>query len=187
MRKRKISGLKIFSLLSVALLSLAFVVQPVSLPSAEAACKPVKPTGKTVGRIAVGNVDMPIKQFTYPAGGIMEPQATTLSAAVSLRHMPLSSQLGTSVITWHKDYNRCVNELNIFFDRKVGSRFDLTDENGDVQSYRVTKKLEVKKGDYKKSWFTLVGPRQLTLVTCTGKFRNGHYEDNLVVIATKIS
>ena len=187
MRRRKISSIKAITAISVVLLSLAFVVQPVGQPTVEAACKPVKPKGKTVGRIVVGNVDMPIKPFTYPSGGIMEPQATTLSAGVSLRHMPLSSQLGTSVITWHRDYNRCVNELNIFFDRKVGSQFEITDENGEVQSYRVTKRLQVKKGDYKKSWFTLVGPRQLTLVTCTGKFRNGHYEDNLVVIATKIS
>jgi hypothetical protein len=73
------------------------------------------------------------------------------------------------------------------FERKIGSRFEIIDENGEKQTYKVTKKLEVKKGDYKKSWFTLVGPRQLTLVTCTGKFVNGHYDKNLVVIATKVS
>jgi hypothetical protein len=184
--RRRVLGQRTFALVSGALLTLTFVIQPIGQPSTEAACKPVTPKGKTVGRIEVGKVNMPIKAFTYPAGGIMEPQATTLSAGVSLRHMPLSSQLGTSVVTWHRDYNGCVNELNIFFERKVGSRFEISDENGVSQSYRVIKKLEVKKGDYKKSWFTLVGPRQLTLVTCTGKFKNGHYEDNLVVIAVRV-
>jgi sortase (surface protein transpeptidase) len=184
--REKVTSVKALSGFIVAILALAFAIQPVSQPHAEAACKPVKPKGKTVGRVSVGDVDMSIKAFNYPAGGVMEPQATTVSAGLSKRHMPLSSQLGTSVITWHKDYNGCDNRLNTFFYKKVGDRFTITDENGDTQRFRVTKKLEVKKGDYKKSWFTLVGPRQLTLVTCTGRFKNGHYEDNLVVIATKI-
>ena len=185
-RRKKFSGTKTLSLVAVSVLALTLVVQPISQPAADAACKPVKPKGKTVGRIEVGNVDMPIKAFTYPAGGVMEPQPTTLSAGLSMRHMPLSSQLGTSVITWHKDYNGCENKLNTFFNRKVGDRFSITDENGETQNFKITRKLTVKKGDYRKSWFTLVGPRQLTLVTCTGKFRNGHYEDNLVLLATKI-
>ena len=186
-RRRRLSTTKHLAIIATALMSLALIVVPVAQPDANAACKPVKPSGKTVGRIKVGNVDMPIKSFTYPLGGVMEPQNSTLMAGLSDRHMPLSSDLGTSVLTWHKDYNGCVNKLNIMFDRKVGSTFEITDENGDVQRYQVTKKLEVKKGDYKKSWFTLVGPRQLSLFTCTGKFSNGHYEKNLVVIATKIS
>lgn len=186
-RRRIKSGKARMATISTVLMGLALIVVPLAQPTADAACKPVKATGKTVGRIEVGNVDMPIKSFSYPLGGVMEPQKSTLAAGVSRRHMPLSSNLGTSVITWHKDYSGCVNELNIMFDRKVGSTFAITDENGDVQRYKVTKKLEVRKGDYRKSWFTLVGPRQLTLVTCTGKFSNGHYEKNLVIIATKIS
>jgi len=185
-RRRRTSIVKAFSLVSATALALTLVVHPISQPAADAACKPVKPKGKTIGRIDVGNVDMPIKAFTYPAGGVMEPQPTTLSAGLSMRHMPLSSQLGTSVITWHKDYNGCDNQLNTFFYKKVGDRFSITDENGDTQRFKVSRKLIVRKGDYKKSWFTLVGPRQLTLVTCTGRFKNGHYEDNLVLLATKI-
>ena len=186
-RRRRALGYKNLVVIVTTLLALTLVAQPVGQEVADAACKPVKATGKTIGRIKVGKVDMPIKSFTYPAGGVMEPQKSTLMAGLSDRHMPLSSDLGTSVITWHKDFNGCVNELNIMFDRKVGSTFEITDENGEVQRYKVTKKLEVKKGDYKKSWFTLVGPRQLSMFTCTGRFSKGHYENNLVVIATKVS
>lgn len=186
-RKRMRKGNKSFAGIAAVLMGLSLVVVPIAQPSADAACKPVKPTGKTVGRIKVGSVNMPIKAFTYPEGGVMEPQKSTLLAGLSMRHMPLSSDLGTSVITWHKDYSGCVNELNIMFDRKIGSTFQITDENGDIQRYEITRKLEVKKGNYKKSWFTLVGPRQLAMFTCTGKFSNGHYEKNLVVIATKVS
>lgn len=129
---------------------------------------------------------MPIKAFTYPAGGVMEPQKTTLSAGVSQRHMPLSSNIGTSVITWHVNYAGCWNALNVLTMKKIGTTFKVTDENGKTLKYRIDKKVVVKKGNYKKSWFTLVGPRQLALFTCTGGFVNGHYKDNWVLIATPV-
>ncbi len=149
-------------------------------------CVPVKPTGKTVGTISVGNLDMPIKPFMYPAGGVMEPQKSTQMAALSQRHMPLSSTLGTSVIVWHVDYAGCVNPLNVITKRSVGSTFSIVDENGDTQKYKITQKTQVQKGRYKKEWFTLIGPRQLLLATCTGAFANGHYKDNLILIAVPV-
>ena len=152
--------------------------------SANAAkCKPVRPTGKTVGGISVGNLDMPIKSFNYPAGGIMEPQKSTLMAAVSQRHMPLSSTLGTSVIVWHVDYAGCINALNVITKRSIGSTFSIVDENGDTTRYKIKMKQDVVKGKYKKEWFTLIGPRQLLLATCTGAFANGHYKENTIIIA----
>lgn len=156
-------------------------------PNDQGKCKPRKPTGTTVGRISVGNVSLPIKAFNYPAGGVMEPQKTTLAAGVSQRHMPLSSNIGTSVITWHVNYSGCDNALNVFTKKKVGTTFTVKDETGVTTEYRIDKKVVVKKGSYEKSWFTLVGPRQLTLVTCTGQFKNGHYKDNYVLIATPVN
>ena len=156
-------------------------------PNDQSRCKPVKPKGTTVGTISVGNVKMPIKAFTYPAGGVMEPQKTTLAAGVSQRHMPLSAEIGTSVITWHVNYSGCWNALNVLTMKKVGTIFKVTDENGKTVKYRIDKKVVVKKGNYKKSWFTLVGPRQLALFTCTGGFVNGHYKDNWVLIATPVN
>ena len=152
--------------------------------SANAAkCAPVKPTGKTVGTIGVGSLKMPIKSFNYPAGGVMEPQKSTLMAAVSERHMPLSSTLGTSVIVWHVDYAGCIHSLNVLTTKKVGSTFSIVDEKGQTKRYKIAQKFEVNKGKYKREWFTLIGPRQLLLATCTGAFANGHYKKNSILIA----
>lgn len=173
------------SLSAIALVVSALLV--VTPSNAAPKCDAVKPKGKTIGTIEVGNVKQPIKAFNYPAGGVMEPQGTTLAAGLSLRHMPLNSTLGTSVITWHVNYKGCWSPLNVFMSREVGTTFRITDEDGVVTRYRVDRKLVVKKGDYRKSWFQLIGPRQLALFTCTGEFRNGHYVDNMVFIATPIS
>lgn len=182
MHRRKRCERSIYSFV----ITLALVVAPISTTVSAAACIPAAPKGKTVGTIKAGAIKMPIKAFNYPAGGIMEPQGTTLAAGLSKRHMPLNSTLGTSVITWHVNYNGCWNALNVFMTEKKGFTFQVTDENGDTRKYRVTEKLVVKKGKYKKSWFTLIGPRQLALFTCTGAFRNGHYEENMVFIATPV-
>lgn len=114
----------------------------------------------------------------------MEPQGTTLAAGLSLRHMPLDSKLGTTVITWHVNYNGCWSPLNVLMGKEEGFVITLEDEDGVRTKYKIEKKLVVKKGDYKKSWFTLIGPRQIALFTCTGTFTKGHYEKNMVFIAT---
>lgn len=167
-------------------LAIGITFVPLALSTSAAACVPVKPTGKSVGTLSVGKLKMPIKAFNYPAGGIMEPQGTTLAVGLSKRHMPLSSQLGTSVLTWHVNYNGCWSPLNVLMGKSEGYIFSIKDENGDTTKYRVDKKVVVKKGDYKKSWFTLVGPRQVALFTCTGTFIRGHYDKNMVFIATPI-
>lgn len=168
----------------VSILLLATVLIPVSQESTAATkCKPVKPNGQAVGRIVVGDVNMPIIPFTYPAGGVMEPQKSTEMLAMSLRHMPLSSTLGTTVLAWHVNFNGCNNDLNTLVYKDVGDRFSITDETGKTTTYRITRKTTVKKGDYKKSWFSLVGPRKLAMFTCSGAFVNGHYVNNDVIIA----
>ena len=103
---------------------------PTALTVSNAACVQVKPTGKTVGTIKAGNVSMPIKSFTYPAGGIMEPQKSVLAAGLSKRHMPLNSTLGTSVITWHINFKGCWNKLNLLMSKKKGFVFTIIDEDG---------------------------------------------------------
>lgn len=167
---------------SAALIGALFVVTNTN--AVAAGCEPVKPTGKTVGQIQAGNVSMPIKSFTYPAGGIMEPQKSTLMAAVSNRHQPLSATMGTSVIAWHVNYAGCNNALNVLTTKDVGFTFKVTDEKGKTTSYKIDKKILVKKGNYQQSWFDLIGPRKLTLATCTGAFKDGHYVSNWIILAS---
>lgn len=172
-------------ILGLALVA-GMTLAPSALTISAAACKPVKPKGKTIGTITAGNVKMPIKAFNYPAGGVMEPQGTTLAAGLSLRHMPLNATLGTTVITWHVNYNGCWSPLNVLMGKDEGFVFTLRGEDGVKTKYKIEKKLIVKKGDYKKSWFTLIGPRQVALFTCTGTFIRGHYDKNMVFIATPV-
>ena len=177
---------KLIALLAIFSLALASQVAISSSSTAAPKCKPVKALGKTVGKITIGKLVMPIKAFNYPAGGIMEPQASTLMAGLSERHMPLSSNVGTSVVVWHVNYNGCWNNLNILMSKKKGFKFSLTDENGKTTKYVLNKKLVVTKGKYQKDWFNLIGPRQIAMFTCTGAFKNGHYTQNMVFIATPV-
>ena len=165
-------------------IGVAFSLSPISQTTSLAACKPVKPIGTPIGTVNVGASKMPIVPFSYPAGGVMEPQKTTEALFMSLRHMPLSSSIGTSVLVWHINANGCWSNLNFLIgDEKVGTRFKITDETGVTKSYRISEISIVQKGKYKKSWFTLVGPRKLALFTCSGAFVDGHYVDNKVIIA----
>lgn len=172
--------LKLTSITSVALLAAALLIP---IESASAACVQTKATGKTVGEVKVGSLSMPIKPFNYPAGGIMEPQKSVQMAALSQRHMPLDSTMGTSVLVWHVNYAGCVNPLNVLTKKSVGFKFQVKGDNNRVISYKITNIYKVKKGNYKESWFNLIGPRQLLLATCGGSFVNGHYQENVVIIA----
>lgn len=175
---------KMLNVFSAFLIGIAISLSPISHAPTLAACKPVKPKGTPVGTVNVGTSKMPIVPFSYPAGGVMEPQKTTEALFMSLRHMPLSSSMGTSVLAWHINANGCWSDLNFLIgDEKVGSRFRITDETGVTKTYRITDISVVKKGKYKKSWFTLVGPRKLALFTCSGAFVDGHYVNNKVIIA----
>lgn len=184
---------KAFSQRSVRTISIAasiFLTASLSIfaieSSGAASCTPVKSTGKAVGSISLGSVTVPIKSFNYPAGGVMEPAPNTTAAGLSARHMPLSSKVGSSIIVWHRDYQGCVHALNAFMNKNVGATFSITDESGLSTKYRLKMVKVISKGDYKESWFDLIGPRQIVMVTCTGVFKSGHYEKNMVFIATPV-
>lgn len=172
------------SFLVVLLMLVTFILVPASQnANAASACKPVKPIGKSVGKIDIGSAVMPIIPFTYPAGGVMEPQKTTEMMAMSARHMPLSSSIGTTVLAWHVNFNGCNSDLNALTYKEVGYKFKITDENGVTRTYKISQMTTVKKGAYKASWFSLVGPRKIAMFTCSGSFVNGHYVNNFVILA----
>ena len=165
---------------------IAGIVVGTSNQASAAGCTPIKATGKSAGTISIGSLSMPIKAFNYPAGGIMEPAKNTTAAGLSERHMPLSSKVGTSVVVWHRDYQGCTHPLDVFMSKTRGTRFSLTDENGITLTYKLTTVGVITKGLYKPEWFDLIGPRQIVMFTCTGVFKSGHYEKNMVFIATPV-
>lgn len=156
-------------------------------PSANAAsCPDPKKDGKTIGKVVVGKVVADVKYIDYEAGGYVDPPNSPLSVGLSIRHMPLYSPIGSSLLVWHVNYKGCVGKLNVLNDKKPGFKFSIIDEKGFKQSFKISEKVQVKKGRYKAEWFQLNGPRQLTLVTCIGKVVNRHYQDNLVIIAVPV-
>lgn len=172
-------------LLPFVLISSLLVGLPAASASA-ASCPDPKKDGKTIGNVVFGSVVSDIKSVSYPAGGELEPPRSPNNVGLSARHMPLSSPVGSSILTWHVNYNGCVGRLNVLATKGIKAKFTVIDEKGFRQDYVVSKVLRVKKGDYKAEWFRLDGARQLVLVTCTGRVINGHYDQNLVLIANPV-
>lgn len=167
--------------------SIFFVATVPLVANSAPVCPPSKSDGKTIGKIQVDGTVVNIKELSYPKGGTLLPPRSPLNVGLSKRHMPLSADLGTSLLTWHVNYNKCQGKLNVINDEEVGFEFDVIDENGDSKSYKIIEKLTVKKGKYDSEWFDLAGPRRLLLVTCTGKVVNGSYLKNLVIIAEPLN
>lgn len=113
----------------------------------------------------------------------MDPPSSPANAGVSARHNPLSATSGSSIVTWHVNYNGCAGALNPITKKDIGFTFSIKDEKGESTKYKIVENYTVPKGSYLPEWFELTGPRQIVLVTCTGKFVKGHYQDNLVLIA----
>lgn len=172
------------ALIILAISSLFWAIFPSQLASA--AQKNCDSTAgyKTVGTLQLGKIKLPVVPFTYPKGGIMDPPATTAVAAISTRHASINSISGSQIILWHRDYNGCIGKLNTLVGKSVGKTFTITDPKRKTISYTIRKTFTVNVGEYKKEWFLLNGLPQVVLVTCTGKFVNGHHTQNFVAIAT---
>lgn len=173
----------------VALLTLTACVAagvPNSFTSSAAArgvCPNPARDGVTIGKVGVGSTVVDVKSVNYPAGGQLDPPASPLNVGVSARHAPLSATVGSSILVWHINYSGCTGKLNVLMDKKKGFTFSVVDENGESKRYSITSVIRTPKGKYRPEWFRLDGPRQLVFVTCIGVVVNGHYKDNLVIIA----
>ena len=175
--------MKRFAGLTISLALISNLLIGFATPASAAVCPDPKKDGKTIAKVKVGKLSVDVKYVDYPAAGVMDPPDSPLNVGLSIRHMPLTSPIGSSLLVWHINYKGCVGKLNPIMDKKVGSKFSIVDEKGFTQSFKITKKLQVKKGKYNEDWFALNGPRQLVLVTCIGKIVNRHYEDNYVIFA----
>jgi hypothetical protein len=179
--------MKRFASLSVSLALIGNLLFSLAPSAIAAGCPDPKKDGKTIGKVVVGKTNTDVKYVDYEAGEALDPPNSPLNVGLSIRHMPLSSPIGSSLLVWHINYKGCEGKLNILNDKKIGFKFSIVDEKGFKQEFKISKKFQVKKGKYKSEWFQLNGPRQLTLVTCIGKVVNHHYEDNLVIIAVPLN
>jgi hypothetical protein len=131
----------------------------------------------------MGKSKVEIKRVDYPKSGVLDPPKSPEFAGISIRHQPLSSIEGSSIIVWHVSYHGCKGRLNMISEAPLKTKFTVTDEKGVNTQYQVVKNMIIKVGAYQADWFRLNGPRQLVFVTCAGKVVNGHHTQNQVVIA----
>lgn len=175
---------KSFRLLLVLLISLS--LSGVGSSAHAVVCPPTNLDGNTVASISIGKTAVPIKRVDYPKSGVLDPPRSPQFAGVSIRHRPLSSIQGSSLIVWHYTYNGCKGTMNPLLDMPRKGQIEVVDEKGKKTKYQISKKMVVDIGKYDADWFRLNGSRQLVFVTCTGKVVNGKFTKNAVVIATPL-
>lgn len=149
-----------------------------------AKCPPTNKDGKTIGYIEVGKTKVDVKYVDYPKSGVLDPPVSPLFAGVSIRHQPLSSIQGSSLIVWHISYSGCQGKLNVITKAPLKTKFTVIDEKGVKTRYEISKNFMVPVGKYQADWFRMNGSRQLVFVTCAGKVVKGHHTSNQIVIAT---
>lgn len=148
-----------------------------------AVCPPASVGGPAVGRISVAGVTVPIKMVSMTVDGALEAAGSNVIASVVSDYQGLDAKRGTTVLLWHSRYGLgCDGALNVFFARRVGTAFTVMNARGVPRRYVIRATATVLKGDYKAAWFRTDGPRQLTLVTCTGLV-NDVFTQNYVITA----
>lgn len=142
--------------------------------------------GRTVGRVRFDGISVPVKSTSYRRGGVFAPAPSAKIAGVSTRHQPLNATEGTTFIGWHVRYGAgCYGTLNPLIAKPVGYQFTTTDATGQATVWEITERHLINKGDQRRAWFTLNGPRQLVMATCAG-FKNGKFRKNYVIIAKPV-
>lgn len=165
--------------LALSLLLLA----PAGAASTPKACPPASVGGKAVGKIIVGPVTVAIKQVRQGKDGSLDSVATNRVASVVREWQPLNAKSGTTVLLWHSRYGvGCDGTLNVLLSKTVGDTFVVVDAKGARRTYEIAAVNEVPKGEYWDDWFRWDGPRQITLVTCTGLV-GGVFTRNHVITA----
>lgn len=172
---------------SIAALAVALVFLALPMPAASASpCPPATAGGQPIGWITVGDERVPIKPVDLSRGGALDPPPSNRVAGASVRHAPLASSTGTSVITWHVRYGQgCPGRLNELIDLPIGSNFDVETKDGQTTRYAITGRDVVRRGAHRAEWFDQEGPRRLSLFTCAGLV-NGRYTKTMVVFAEPV-
>ncbi len=157
---------------SLALLT-AITANPVLASTPAAACPPASVGGAAVGSITVGSLTVPVKAVRMAPDGGLDAAPSNRVASVVVDYRSIKAVSGTTVLLWHSRYGvGCNGTLNVLFHKRAGFRFNVTDAAGTTHHYVISAAHTVVKGAYQAAWFRMGGPRQLTLITCTGLISN---------------
>lgn len=168
---------------SIALVLSPTVPAQALAPASAKACPPASVGGKAVGKFVLGAITVPIKTVRMSKDGSLDSVASAKVASVVTDWQPLNAKMGTTVILWHSRYGvGCDGTLNPLMEQRVGDTFKVVDAKGVARTYEIAAINVVAKGKYWDDWFRWDGPRQLTLVTCTG-LKDGVFTQNHVISA----
>ena len=156
-------------------------------PVHAANCPPASVGGPTIGTITAGGISVPIKPVTFKPGGTLRPPNTNQAVGVSTLNAPLDASEGTTVMAWHVRFGRgCPGTLNPLLDLPIGATFTITPKGSPAREYRIVRKREVPKGQYRAQWFTPIGPRRVALFTC-GDLRYEKFHSTIGIFAKLVN
>jgi hypothetical protein len=170
-----------FAFIIVVFLPMVFVA-----PASAANCPPATVGGPAIGSITAGGAKVPIKPVTYVPGGTLRPPDTAKAVGLSTLNAALDAEQGTAVLAWHVRYGKgCFGSLNTLLKMPIGSTFTVQVKESVAREYRITRRIEVPKGRYKKEWFSPDGPHRLALFTC-GDLRYEKFHSTIAVFAEPV-
>ncbi|GAA1470305.1 class F sortase [Microbacterium thalassium] len=141
-------------------------------------------------RIEAIGVDMPVKPVGVEDGGFMELPADPAVAGWYRYGADPSSAEGSTVLSAHVDApDRPIGPLSRLRDLRGGETVTVTDDGGDVHTYRIDKVTYYPKQDLPVDrLFARAGDDRLIIITCGGAFdrATGRYADNVVAVATPV-
>jgi LPXTG-site transpeptidase (sortase) family protein len=137
----------------------------------------VSPTRLSVPAI---NVDVPLSHLKLDKAKVLQPPIDPRQAGWWQRN-------GSTVIVGHVDSKRGAAVFYRVRELKPGDTMTVSATDGSKITYVATKVEQVKKTKFPTDAVYRSGPGQLRLVTCGGAFdrKTGHYEDNIIVYASK--
>lgn len=94
---------------------------------------------------------------------------------------------GTTVLAGHVAYRGQWGAFHHLASLVPGNTVWTKDDHGAYQRWQVTSVTHPRQTDFPQDYWNTSGPRQLVLVTCGGPFANGHYRDNVIVVATPVA
>ncbi|GAA1195294.1 hypothetical protein GCM10009664_70260 [Kitasatospora gansuensis] len=169
---------------------------PADLPPATA------PPSTAPGRAATGPVAPPVR-LTIPRMGVdapVEPSGLNADGTVEVppmdrpgqvgwyRNGPAPGQTGPAVLLGHLDTRKGPAVFNRVRELRPGDRIDIRRQDGSGVSYRVRELRQFPKSGFPTELvYGDTDTPQLRLITCGGSLSgNGHYTDNIIVLADLI-
>ncbi len=161
-------------------------VPPSTAPSRAATGPAAPPVRLTIPRMGV---DAPVEPSGLNADGTVEVPPMDRPGQVGwYRNGPAPGQTGPAVLLGHLDTRKGPAVFNRVRELRPGDRIEIRRQDGSSVSYRVRELRQFAKNAFPTELvYGDTDTPQLRLITCGGTLSgNGHYTDNIIVLADLI-